>query len=103
MAGWAARLHPAPTCAPLMLAVNVHPPPFVAHNPHCMTAWLVMFGGTVAALHAAPAPSSSAGPQSRTSWIRSRARMWSSVSRVGDSPPCMQKICAHSMSNSCCS
>ena len=29
-----------------------------------------------------------------TSRTRSRARMWSSVSSVGDSPPCKQKICA---------
>jgi hypothetical protein len=29
----------------------------------------------------------------RTSWMRSNARIWSSVSSVGDSPPCRQKTC----------
>jgi len=36
----------------------------------------------------------SRGGAARTSCTRSSARMWSSVSSVGDSPPCKQKICA---------
>jgi len=33
-------------------------------------------------------------PRRLTSWTRSSALMWSSVSSVGDRPPCKQKICA---------
>lgn len=32
------------------------------------------------------------GPSCGTSWTRSRSRMWSSESMLGDSPPCKQKI-----------
>jgi len=33
------------------------------------------------------------GPSCGTSWSRSNARMWSSVSIDGDKPPCRQNIC----------